>query len=98
MSFIILILGIFALPVFYLLARFAGRKQWTAFAILMLCILGGLAFMLRPVCVPIENGEEEAKLYHYEERADRDFYVKVFQKKDGQWRHCKTWISRQFFF
>jgi len=50
------------------------------------------------VCVPIENGEQEAEKYNYAERQDKNFVVKVFQKKDGQWHHCKTWIGRQFFF
>jgi hypothetical protein len=71
-SLIILILGIFALPVFYLLARFAGRKQWNAFATVVFCVIGGVALLIRPVCVPIENGEEEARKYKYETGEDRD--------------------------
>jgi hypothetical protein len=33
-----------------------------------------------------------------EQRTDRDLYLTVFQKRDGQWHQCKTWLSRQFFF
>jgi len=33
-----------------------------------------------------------------EQRTDRDFYLRVFQQRDGQWYQCKTWISRFFFF
>ena len=29
---------------------------------------------------------------------DRDFYLRIFQLRDGQWHQCKTWLSRQLFF
>ena len=31
-------------------------------------------------------------------REDRDFYLKVFQQRDGEWQQCKTWLSCEFFF
>jgi hypothetical protein len=98
MSLIITVLAILGSPLIYLLVRFANRKQWAAFAVTLFLVVGGAVFLFRPVCVPIENGEEDAKKYNYEQREDKNFYVKVFQKKDGQWHHCKTWIGRQFFF
>jgi hypothetical protein len=33
-----------------------------------------------------------------EQRIDRDFYLRVFQRRDGHWYQCKTWISRFLFF
>lgn len=98
MSLLITVLAILGSPLIYLLVRFAGKKQWIAFAIILLLMVGTTMFIFRPVCVLIENGEEEAEKYNYAEREDHNFYVKVFQKRDGQWHHCKTWISRQFFF
>lgn len=61
--------------------------------------LGGLVYALRPQCVLIAD---EA-LGHFgipiEQRTDRDFHLKVFQKKeDGHWYQCKTALSRAFFF
>lgn len=98
MSLIITVLAILGSPLIYLLIRFSGKKQWTAFAITLFLIVGATVFLFWPVCVPIENGEQEAEKYNYAERQDKNFVVKVFQKKDGQWHHCKTWIGRQFFF
>ncbi|WP_413289176.1 hypothetical protein [Bdellovibrio sp. HCB337] len=68
-------------------------------AILFAVLLGGFAYSLRPKCDLIAD---EA-LIHFsvpiEQRTDRDFYLKVFQKKaDGHWYQCKTALSRTFFF
>ncbi len=98
MAFGLIILGFLSFPLIYLLLRFAGKKQWISFAVVVIVMLAIPVLWFRPVCVPIENGEEEAKKYNYEQRKDKSFYVRVFQKKDGQWHHCKIWIARQFFF
>ena len=98
MPIILTILGLLALLWFFVAVFLAQKKKWVVLGLLIAGTLGSLAFMFRPVCMPIENGEQEAAKYHYSERQDKDFYVKVFQKQDGQWHHCKTWISRQFFF
>ena len=98
MSIIFTLLGLLALLWFFGAAFLARKKQWFALGLLVAGTLGGLAFIFRPVCLPIENGEQQAAQYHYSERQDKDFYVKVFQQQNGQWHHCKTWISRQFFF
>ncbi len=98
MPIIFSLLGLLVLLWFFGAVFLARKKQWVALGLLIAGTLGGLAFMLHPVCRPIENGEQEAAKYHYIERQDKDFYVKVFQQQDGQWHHCKTWISRQFFF
>lgn len=70
-------------------------------AFLFLFLVGGVfgaGFSLRPECSPIAD---EA-LAHFgiplEQREDKDFYLKVFQKKkDGHWYQCKTALSRRFF-
>ena len=98
MSLIIIVLAILGAPLIYLLIRFASKKQWVSCVVTLFLIVGGAVFLFRPVCVPIESGREEAIKYNYEQREDKNFYVKVFQGKNGQWHHCKTWIARQFFF
>jgi hypothetical protein len=69
------------------------RKSLVIGAVLVVALV---AWMLRPVCVPIED--LSGFNVPIEQRTDKDFYVKVFQHKDGQWFQCKTWLSRQFFF
>jgi hypothetical protein len=98
MFIILTLLGFLALLWLFGAAFLARKKRWLALGLLVAGTLGGLVFMFRPVCVPIESGEQEAAKYNYSERQDKDFYVKVFQQHDGLWHHCKTWISRQFFF
>ncbi len=56
------------------------------------------AFLFHPVCVPIPDEDLKNFNVPIEQRTDRDFYLRVFQKKNGQWCQCKTWISRFFFF
>ena len=58
--------------------------------------LSYLAF--RPVCVPLTDESLAQFKVPIEQRADRDFYLKVFQRRDGRWHQCKTWLSRQLFF
>jgi hypothetical protein len=57
-----------------------------------------LALAFRPVCVPLSPDSLQNFPTPIGERTDRDFYLKVFQQRDGQWYQCKTWISRAFFF
>jgi hypothetical protein len=70
--------------------------RWLFVAVLLAC--GLLSLALRPVCVPIPNEAMTGFDPPIAARTDRDFYVKVFQQRDGQWQQCKTWISRQLFF
>lgn len=60
-------------------------------------VLAGI-FLFRQNCIPLSDEDLTNMNIPIEERTDRDFYLKVFQKKDGQWHQCKTWVSRQFFF
>lgn len=64
--------------------------------LLILVLLGTLA--MRAVCVPLSTSDLASFNTPIETRTDRDFYLQVFQQKDGQWFQCKTWLSRQFFF
>ncbi len=67
-------------------------------ALMLLVATVGLIFLFHPVCVPITAEDLKTFNVPIEQRTDRDFYLKVFQRRDGQWYQCKTWISRFFFF
>jgi len=95
-GFILILLFLTALPA-YLLGKWIFKKEGRALLFAAALLLGLLAASLRPVCVPIETWDTEAG-GRIEERQDRDFYLRVFQFRDGRWHHCKTWISRAFFF
>lgn len=60
--------------------------------------VAALVFVLHPVCVPLTAADLKTFNVPIEQRTDRDFYLKVFQRRSGQWYQCKTWISRFFFF
>lgn len=60
--------------------------------------VAALVFVLHPVCVPLTADDLKTFNVPIEQRTDRDFYLKVFQRRSGQWYQCKTWISRFFFF
>ena len=63
---------------------------------LVAALLAFLAF--RPVCVPLTADDLTQFNVPIEQRTDRDFYLRVFQRRGGGWYQCKTWLSRQFFF
>jgi hypothetical protein len=69
---------------------------YAAAALLGCALLASLA--LRPVCVPISAEELAQFNVPIEQRDDRDLYLQVFQRRNGQWHQCKTWLSRQLFF
>jgi len=71
------------------------RLWWAAIALL---VAGAGYCSLRPVCVPLSSDDLARFNVPIERRTDRDFYVPVFQRRDGQWYQCKTWLSRQLFF
>jgi hypothetical protein len=72
-----------------------GRFTWLAVA---LAFVAGTLFALRPVCVPLSPDDLASFNTPIETRTDHDFYLQVFQQRDGRWYQCKTWLSRQFFF
>lgn len=70
------------------------RRVWLLLAVVVV----GAVLLLRPVCVPLSDADVANSTVPLEQRTDRDFYRRVFQRRDGQWHQCKTWISRAFFF
>ena len=76
-------------------ARNAVPKTFIAIG---LVVAGLLAWMLRPVCVPLSTEDLAGFNVPIEQRTDRDLYLQVFQQRHGHWHQCKTWLSRQFFF
>jgi hypothetical protein len=71
------------------------RLWWFGLIILASCV-GYCA--LCPVCVPLSSEDLAGFNSPIRDRTDRDFYLQVFQRRDGQWYQCKTWLSRQLFF
>ncbi|HLG23364.1 MAG TPA: hypothetical protein VI564_00365 [Candidatus Nanoarchaeia archaeon] len=72
-----------------------NKKIIAAFAIILAVIILSLA--LWPVCRKIPNETLKSFNTPIETRADKDFYIKVFQEKNGEWYQCKTFLSRMFF-
>jgi hypothetical protein len=66
------------------------------FIVLTAIVLG--LYALRPVCVPVSAETAGGFDPPIATRTDRDLYVRVFQRREGQWHQCKTWISRTLFF
>lgn len=66
--------------------------------ILIAAVLATVAWTFHPVCVPLSAADLQAFTVPIEQRTDRDFYLRVFQQRDGVWCQCKTWLSRQMFF
>lgn len=61
-------------------------------------LAAGVALALWPVCVPLPSEELVSVKPSLAERTDKDFYLRVFQQRAGQWYQCKTRISRALFF
>lgn len=59
-------------------------------------VAGLAAYGLSPVCEPLDREQISSLKPPLAERSDRDIYLKVFQKRDGQWYQCKTRLSRLF--
>ena len=63
-----------------------------------IAIAAAVTLALRPVCVPLSPEDLAGFTTPIATRTDHDFYLQVFQRVDGRWYQCKTWLSRQFFF
>jgi hypothetical protein len=64
-------------------------------ALAAVAAMAGLgAFALAPVCEALDREQVSSIKPPISERNDRDFYLRVFQKRDGQWLECKTRLSR----
>ena len=77
----------------------AGRAIVTALGAVAV-VLAVMMWCAHPVCVPLsdESVAEAARYGALETRSDRQLHGPVWQKKNGRWYQCKSWISRQFFF
>ena len=61
-------------------------------------VIGGMGFFLRPVCMPLSQDNLSSFNIPLKQRLEaRDWYVKVWQEKKGQWYECKTHLSRLIF-
>lgn len=77
--------------------RLLTRRRFRALALLLSVCLILIGLVLRPVCRPIS--EEQARTYTppIEQRTERGFLFRTYQRRNGQWFHCETWIARLFF-
>ena len=61
-------------------------------------VIGGMGFFLRPVCMPLSQDNLSSFNIPLKQRLEaRDWYVKVWQEKKGQWYECQTYLSRLMF-
>ncbi len=98
MSIILLVvlIGLSLLGIFGLV--FVRRRAYKRLVAAVLLLCGGLFFLFRPVCTPLDDETLAGFSPPIELRDDATFYGHpIFQRRDGQWHHCKTWISRLFF-
>ncbi len=63
-------------------------------------LAAAVVWCAHPICVHLSAAEvaEAARWAPLETRTDRQWHGRVWQRRDGQWYQCKTWISREFFF
>lgn len=67
--------------------------------VIVLIAAAALAFFLfRPVCVRLTEQDLQSFNVPIEQRADQNFYLTIFQNRNGEWHQCKTWLSRFLFF
>lgn len=75
-----------------------SRRTVAATVIAAGLMVGLVAWTLRPVCVALSDDTLRGFNVPIEQRSDHDFYLTVFQRRQGHWYQCKTWLSRRFFF
>jgi hypothetical protein len=64
--------------------------------LLLLVALAIVAAAVRPVCVQLTPAQLRQLHPRFDDREDRDlFYLRVYQRRDGDPYECRTWISRQ---
>jgi len=72
------------------------------FLIVAVLVILLVAYLMWPVCVPMSKEDvadfNKVSSIPIDQRTDRDFYVRVFQFRNGQWCHCKTRLGRAMFF
>ena len=75
---------------------FSGACVLKYLAIALTILVSVLAFS--PVCEPLTADFVAGFNPPIEQRTDKDFYMLVFQQRDGNWHQCKSRISRAMFF
>ncbi len=78
--------------------RFIMKRKTLWGMAITLFVIGGAGYAMRPVCTFIPDEDVKNLNVPIEQRSERDFYIKVFQQRDGHWYQCKTALSRFFFF
>jgi hypothetical protein len=78
--------------------RHARLAVWTLVGFALVASM--FAWCIHPVCMPLSAADltEAAKWASLETRTDRQLHGPIFQRRNGGWYQCKSWISRQFFF
>jgi hypothetical protein len=72
--------------------------RFLATLLLILLAAAMVAAAIRPICVPMTKAEVRQLRPRFDDRDDRDlFYLKVYQRRDGDPYQCKTWLSRELF-
>lgn len=99
MSFVITIAVLFAALVSGIGFLVFRRHPWTVGIAGGVTLLALLVWFLHPVCRAIP----EEEIANFDPPIDTRTATNmigqpVFQKRDGRWFHCKSWIARQLFF
>jgi hypothetical protein len=75
-------------------------KRARLLVLLLLIAVPGIPWLGHPVCTPI--AEEDLKSFTpvpIEQRHDRDIFLfATFQRRNGEWCQCKSWLARVMFF
>ena len=63
-------------------------------------VAAAVGWCAHPVCRPLSD-EFVAEAERYgalEHRTDRQWHGPIWQRREGRWYQCKSWISRKLFF
>ncbi len=91
----VLVLGFLVLTVILLAKRRVHKKL----ALIGILVLAAVFFTLRPVCYPLTDAEVAEFSTPIEELHGTGLFgLRYFQKRDGQWYHCKSAFQFWFFF
>lgn len=99
MSFVVFLALVPAAVVGGLAYWLARRRAWVGLAAAVLVFAAIAAWLLHPACREI-TAEDLARFDPpIETRSDTDMLGRpAFQRRDGGWYQCKTWIAREMFF
>ena len=74
------------------------RAAIAGVVVALLLVIALAAWAAWPVCVALPD--EAVAQFHppIAQRDDQVWHVRTFQRREGQWHHCKPRIARAFFF